>query len=112
MDVQIKINNNCLLVTMGGELDHHSSEEAREKVDKFFERSGCRNIIFDFTRVTFMDSSGIGMIIGRYKNTEKCGGILSIVGMNDELSRIFHLSGLAKIVRCYASLADAEQAAV
>lgn len=111
MENTITVNESTLtlIVAMSGEIDHHTSEDIREKVDKAYERTGCRHIIFDFSRVTFMDSSGIGMIIGRYKHTEKRGGILSIAGMNDELSRIYKISGLAKIVKCFASVEEAER---
>lgn len=109
MNIHITINDAAMCAAMSGEIDHHSADELREKVDKAYERSGCRHMIFDFTRVTFMDSSGIGMIIGRYKMTEKRGGLLSIVGMNDEVSRIFTISGLAKIIRSYATAEEAMQ---
>jgi len=92
-----------------GEIDHHSAESLRDQVDRAFEQSNCRHIIFNFSRVTFMDSSGIGMIIGRYKNAEKRGGKLAIAGMNDDMNRLFMISGLSKIVTRKTTMQEALQ---
>ena len=99
-----------LCVQLEGEIDHHSAQKIREAIDKTFEPTDCRLIIFDFSKVSFMDSSGIGMIIGRYKNAKKRGGTVAIAGMNPELGRIFQISGLAKIINSYASVSEAEAA--
>ena len=108
MEIYTGIKDLVLLVTLSGEIDHHSAEEIRSRIDRAYERSACKHIIFDFTRVTFMDSSGIGMMIGRYKHTEKRAGSLLIAGMSEELKRIYHISGLAKIAKCYNSVEEAE----
>ena len=97
-----------LYITLEGEIDHHSAVGLREKIDAAFEPTDCLKIIFDFKGVTFMDSSGIGMIIGRYKNANKRGGTVAIAGMSQEVGRIFQISGLAKIITSYASVEDAE----
>jgi stage II sporulation protein AA (anti-sigma F factor antagonist) len=104
------IQGPSLVVTISGELDHHSASEIRDKLDKSYERSGCRHIIFDFTEVSFMDSSGIGMIIGRYKNAGKKGGKVAVVNMNRQLEKVFSVSGLQKIVGQYATVQAAGQA--
>lgn len=98
MDIRINHTDSVLTVFLVGEIDHHNADELREKLDKTYERSGCKHMVFDFSQVTFMDSSGIGLIIGRYRNAEKRGGHVSIAGMNDEIRRIYQISGLAKIV--------------
>ena len=97
-----------LYIQLEGEIDHHSSQGIRERIDMAFEPTDCRQMIFDFSRVTFMDSSGIGMIIGRYKNAKKRGGTVAISGMSPELGRIFQISGLAKIIDSYDSVNEAE----
>jgi len=106
--MDIKQKNKTLYIQLEGELDHHSAQSLRERIDQAFEPTDCRQIVFDFARVTFMDSSGIGMIIGRYKNAKKRSGTVSIVGMNPEVGRIFQISGLAKIVDSYATLEEME----
>jgi stage II sporulation protein AA (anti-sigma F factor antagonist) len=109
MEIQINIKNGVLIAKLSGELDHHSSEDVRQAVDSAFERSNCKHILFDFSDVSFMDSSGIGVIIGRYKNAEKRGGQTGVTGMNSAMQRIFSISGLAKIVKNFTVPAEAEK---
>jgi stage II sporulation protein AA (anti-sigma F factor antagonist) len=106
----IKVQGPSLMVKLQGELDHHTASELRDRIDGAYERSPCRHILFDFTRVSFMDSSGIGMIIGRYKNAEKRGGKVALANMGRPLEKIFSLSGLQKIVGSYPTVAEAEKA--
>ena len=107
MGMKIDIQERVLIVALEGELDHIVAERLRGQIDAAYDKSPCRNIIFDMAKVSFMDSSGIGMIIGRYKNAEKRGGQLVLVGMNDAISRLFEISGLAKIVLRTQTVRDA-----
>ncbi|MDL2248955.1 anti-sigma factor antagonist, partial [Tyzzerella sp. OttesenSCG-928-J15] len=66
-----------------------------------------KNVVFDFSKVTFMDSSGIGMIIGRYKLVEKKGGSAAICSMAPEIKKLFDISGLGKIINHYADSKEA-----
>lgn len=99
-----------LYIKLEGEIDHHSVQGFRKGIETAFGPTDCRQMIFDFGGVTFMDSSGIGMIIGRYKDVKKRGGTVSIARMNPEISRIFQISGLAKIIDNYATVEEAEEA--
>ena len=108
--MQFSQKDKSLYIKLEGEIDHHSAAGIRLSVDRAFEPTDCRNIIFDFGGVTFMDSSGIGMIIGRYKNAKERGGTVAISNMNPEISRIFQISGLAKIIDSYADTSEAEKA--
>ena len=67
MDLKFKRKNKTLIILIAGEIDHHSSKELRSKTESALEQMGGRNIIFGFQEVTFMDSAGIGVMIGRYK---------------------------------------------
>jgi len=107
MALQIEIRGTALVARPDCEIDHHSAERLRAQIDAAFEKSSCRHIVFDFSQVGFMDSSGIGMIIGRYKNAEKRGGKLALAGMSDEMSRLFTISGLAKIIISSTNVEDA-----
>jgi len=98
MGISMEVMGSTLVAWPDCEIDHHSAERLRVQIDAAFEKSSCRHIILDFSQVRFMDSSGIGMIIGRYKNAEKRGGKLYITGMNQDMGRIFGISGLAKII--------------
>ena len=109
MDVILFERNKNLIIKINGEIDQHNSEDIREKIDKAFERSRCRHIIFDFSGVAFMDSSGIGLLIGRYKKVRSRGGTVAIANMNCDLGRIYNISGLKKIINSFESLDQAEK---
>ena len=94
----MKVDERILIATLGGELDHVQAERLRGQIDAAYDKSPCKHIIFDMGAVTFMDSSGIGMVIGRYKNAEKRGGQLALVNMTDSIRRLYEVSGLSKIV--------------
>ena len=103
MKIESKKINRTLLVKLYGEIDHHYTEDIRNKVDREFNKQSCQNIILDFENVNFMDSSGIGMIIGRYKLTQEKGGKTFAFGLKDNAKKIFDMSGLNKLITCFNS---------
>ena len=109
MELELNINGNALIARPDCEIDHYSAGQLRVQVDAAFEKSVCKHIVFDFSQVSFMDSSGIGMIIGRYKSAEKRGGKLALANMSDDIARIYQISGLAKIITKAASVDEAVQ---
>ncbi|MFI3210986.1 MAG: anti-sigma factor antagonist [Peptostreptococcaceae bacterium] len=80
------------------ELDHHITNEVRDKIDYILNTKKIIDIIFDFEKIRFMDSSGIGVIIGRYKKIASEGGKVSIIGANERVRKIFELSGMTNII--------------
>ncbi|MCL2592437.1 MAG: anti-sigma F factor antagonist [Defluviitaleaceae bacterium] len=98
MNINFEYINRNLIVKISGDIDHHTSEEIREKIEREYKRENAKNIVFDFSHVNFMDSSGIGMIIGRYKTTEQAGGKVFVRAMSENVERIFNISGLHKII--------------
>lgn len=96
--MQINSVGKDLIVKIDGDIDHHVSSQIKEKVEREFEFSNAENIIFDFSNVNFMDSSGIGMIIGRYKMLQKTGGKVYIANVKPQLESIIEISGLRKII--------------
>lgn len=90
-----------LLIDLIGELDHHSAEEVRVKIDNRIERDNIKKVILNFRQVTFMDSSGIGVVVGRHKKVHAKDGILCVTDMNDRIKRVFELSGLFKIIKSF-----------
>lgn len=80
------------------ELDHHITNEVRDEIDYILSTNNIKNIEFDFKNLRFMDSSGIGVIIGRYKKVCNDGGVVSVVNANDRIKKIFELSGMHKII--------------
>ena len=95
-----------LIIAPVGEIDHHTSMGLRQRIEKAFKRSNATDMIFDFSRVEFMDSSGIGILIGRYRELSKQGGRVYAINISGEIGRIFGVSGLARIIPCYNSLDD------
>lgn len=88
----------CLILRMPAELDHHAAEILKEEADGLILQYPVRSLVFDFSDTRFMDSSGIGVIIGRCKNVRFSGGYVKAVHLNEQIQRIFQLSGLKKII--------------
>lgn len=86
-----------LILEMTEEIDHHWAEKIRRKVDDEITRYMPRKVILDFNNVTFMDSAGIGMILGRYKMINMLGGTLEMRNVNTSIRKIFEMSGITKI---------------
>ena len=80
------------------EIDHHTTEKMRRMLDDEIERYIPKKIIFDFDKVSFMDSAGIGMILGRYKMARLLGGTMEMINVNSNIKRIFEMSGIPKII--------------
>lgn len=98
MNVNHFIENKTLIFEITEELDHHVSEKIRKRADYEIQRFMPKKVIFDFKRVGFMDSAGIGLIIGRYKQTQIYGGKLELINVSDKLKKIFEMSGILKII--------------
>lgn len=99
--------NKILIVTLIGELDHSSAEEVRIKIDDRIERDDIRKVILNFSKVTFMDSSGIGAVVGRYKKINNKGGKLCIAETSKNVDRIFEMAGLYKLINKYNTVDEA-----
>ena len=91
--------NKTLTLKVTEEIDQHTSDKIRRKLDSEIELYNPRKVIFDFENITFMDSSGIGMILGRYKLTKILGGEFELINVNRRLKRIFDMSGVSKIIK-------------
>ncbi len=104
--MQVKFSNKgtTLIVKVFGELDHHSTEYIKQKIDGELIKSRTKNLVFDFSNVTFMDSSGIGVIMGRFKNIQKLNGKAAIVNVNGQVKRILEMSGILKLIPVYDNL--------
>ncbi len=101
-----KTEKNTLLVEVAGELDDHMAGKVRREIDKALD-TDIKNIIFDFSKLTFMDSSGVGMIIGRYKKIQKHSGRLLIASPKPQVKRILEMSGLTNIIKIESSVKQA-----
>ncbi len=100
MKIRMESIGNTLVVKPEGEIDQSCAADLRTDIDRELRRSHARNLILDLGGVTFMDSSGIGLIIGRYKQIKALGGKTMIVRPQPQVDKILELSGLKKIVEC------------
>lgn len=102
-----EINERSLIIRLNEELDHHNAMMIKDKADRLIERNHIKHIIFDFAGAGFMDSAGIGVIMGRYKKVIFIGGKIAVASVNSTVDRIFRLSGLYKIIDKYDSVETA-----
>ena len=100
-DVNIDYQEKDKLLTfrITEEIDHHWSEKIRRQVDDEIERYVPKRVIFDFDQVTFMDSAGIGMLIGRYKVVKMLGGNVEMINVKSNIKKILEMSGIPKIIK-------------
>ena len=87
-----------LILKITEEIDHHTTQDIRRKADNEITRYMPRKVVFDFGNVTFMDSAGIGMSIGRYKIVKTFGGSLEMINVKPSIRKVFEMSGVLKIV--------------
>ena len=100
MDIRVEHIGTTLVVKPEGELDHHSAKDVREMIDREIELKKIKNLVLDFNKVSFMDSSGIGVIAGRYKIINSLGGKTMVIRANEQVDKILEISGLKKILEC------------
>ena len=87
-----------LTVALSGELDHFSALNIRHELDELLSDPAVRHLMLDMADLKFMDSSGIGVILGRYRILAARGGSVWVRNMNPQINRIFQLSGMAQII--------------
>lgn len=97
MKNRVSFNDGELTYRLSGELDHHCAKAAREHIDTLIQQQRPSLLRLDFSDVGFMDSSGIGLIMGRYRMMKLYGGRMSVVKVPQELKRIMKLSGLGTL---------------
>ena len=97
MPVTLKNKNSTLYAFLKGEIDHHTALPCRLHIDEKIETCRPKTVILDFSDVSFMDSSGIGLVMGRYKILNELGGNLEITGLSDNSYRVMRLAGLDRI---------------
>ena len=95
--VELKEEPKKLTALLSGELDHHHAKEIREAIDFAVREQLPQILVLDFRQVTFMDSSGIGLIIGRSRLLEETGGSLEIHNPSQQISKVLRLSGADRL---------------
>lgn len=102
-----EVKDNTLVIHVNGELDHHNAVFIRSIADEKIYKNQIKNVIFDFEKTGFMDSSGIGVIMGRYRMVNSLGGIVCVTNVKNNVDKILLFSGLNKIVRKYVNVETA-----
>lgn len=87
-----------LIIELSGEIDHHSAVWVRTEIDEMIAEVRPERVLMDLSGIDFMDSSGIGLIMGRHARAKAVGGVLYLRNPNERVLRIFKLAGLDKIV--------------
>lgn len=106
MEQQFTVSGTTLTVHLPTELDHHSAEKIRKETDRFIRSRNIRCVFFDFADTSFMDSSGIGMLIGRYKTMRFMGGTVAAVRVGEAMRRLLTMSGIYKIIDIYEGVPE------
>jgi stage II sporulation protein AA (anti-sigma F factor antagonist) len=107
LNITTSLKRGVLLVQVEGELDMHVATEFRNVVDDALETTNVKHILFNLQGVKFIDSSGLGVLLGRYKKISVLGGIMSATQIQPQVLQILELSGLLKIIKLYQSEKEA-----
>ena len=97
MVLRMDTTSEGVVVWLSGELDHHAARSLRQQVDTAVERVQAKNLQLDFAGVTFMDSSGIGLIMGRYRLMKMMEGTLTVTGASERICKVMRLAGLDRL---------------
>ena len=91
-------NGGELWICLPEEVDHHNAEEIRRRADRLLSSGYINRIVFDFSKTVFMDSSGIGVIMGRYKQISFMGGRMKLLHANERIDRLLRMAGIYKLI--------------
>ncbi|MEN1969103.1 anti-sigma F factor antagonist [Lentibacillus sp. N15] len=93
------VKEDVLIVRLAGELDHHETENLRNEWKEMLYKNDVKHVVLNLEAVSFMDSSGLGVILGRYKEVLQLGGEMVVCSVSPAVNRLFEMSGMFKIVR-------------
>lgn len=105
--LDFKMKDDVLVADIAGDLDHHQAAQAREEIDKTIDTFKTKHLVLDFSKVEFMDSSGIGVVMGRYNKVKEKGGNIILIGCSKYVKLILEMAGIFTIVSCCDSLEEA-----
>ena len=96
--LEYELRRQTLTVRLKSELDHHAAAEMRGKLDRLLQDRRVQRLVLDLRELKFMDSSGIGFIIGRYKLMARKGGSVAVINAERRMDKIFEMAGLYQLV--------------
>lgn len=97
MSLKLEYKEDAIIAYLGGELDHHSIKSMRDEIDEAIERIKPKELTLDFQNVTFMDSSGIGLVMGRYRAMQLIGGKIYVTNASLHIKKVMRLAGLDRL---------------
>lgn len=97
MQLELTRDQGRLTARLIGELDHHAAAPIRQQIDAAALSCRCNHLILDLSRLTFMDSSGIGLIMGRYRMMTAAGGTLRVENASERVEQMIRLAGLDRL---------------
>ncbi len=106
MKIDSSTAGNTLIVYLFGDIDHHNTELIKKYIHECI-APDIKNLVISLENVEFMDSSGIGMVLGRYKEMKEKMGTVALVGVKGNMERIYTLSGLYRIINNYSTTDEA-----
>ena len=95
-NVEFDIEEGALIASLSGEIDHYAAADMRREIDSAMERSRLKDLVLDYSGVSFMDSSGL--VMGRYQNVKRKNGTMVVVPGSQYVSRVLGLSGIFSMV--------------
>lgn len=98
MNLEFIESGQALTIRLKGDLDHHNADVSRVTIDEKINEGKFNKIVIDFKNLDFIDSSGIGFVIGRYKAIRKKGGVIEIINAGKKVRKILDMSGIGKII--------------
>ena len=111
--MKYQVQENCLTIYLPREVDHHNAEEMKREADAVIDRNHIKYVIFDFEKTDFMDSSGIGLLMGRYRALGMRGKCVQVMNVNSHIAKLLRLSGVGRYIDiCKTQEAAEEQEGV
>ena len=107
MQSSFQVTDDILIAVAYGEIDHHTASKLRDEIDEAMTAFHCRHLVLDMKRVSFMDSSGIGVVLGRYKKIKRKGGKLYVTGCSDYIEKILNMAGVFTVTEKKDTVDDA-----
>ena len=96
---EVARGDGVLVLTLHGEIDHHSAVQIRTAIDELLYQEHPKKTVLDLSHIEFMDSSGLGLIMGRYSLMQKLGGELTLRNPHERIVQIFTMAGLQRMVK-------------
>lgn len=109
MPVRLEVKDDIVIAYLSGEIDHHTAKKIRDDIDNAVELNKPVTLVLDFCEVGFMDSSGIGLVMGRFKTMQAIGGKVTIQNPSMHIKKVMRLAGLDRIATIQDSIRSTQK---